>query len=289
MTLALIDASGVRRSWVTEEKSAARAALASASTRAASIARSSSARSSATAICPLTARASARSPSVGGHRSAAGVRDERAVRTASPSRAAARTAATPYRRPTPAGRVAHRDRLPRDDRVDLAPLEGEHVDQRRRQVGHDALRGRVGHERVRDPVHPSRLPLAALGPFPVRGGPRQQRADQRGDHQEHDQRDRVVRARDLERVRRRGEEVVQADEPRDGSDEAADPPAEGDRGRDAQDVDRDRAGRARVDQQRERGRDRGAHDARRPTGTAHRAAPRRFTPGPIDPIMRIAR
>ncbi len=202
--LAVIEASGVRRSWVTEENSAARVRLVSASSLAAS--------------------------ELAGER----LQDLHLGRPQAPSSGHLDHPDGPaVRRQRDGGRLEPVDGAGRRPLPIHPPIVGHQHPAARKpvqrperggQVLQDVVQRLSGQHSRGHVVKGPDLMLAELGHGPLLQGGGQGRTDQRRHHEEHGQGEQVLGLRHRERVRRGREVVVQADE-RDGGGQQGRPQA----------------------------------------------------------------
>ena len=204
----MIDASGVRRSWVTDEKSAARSRFVSASIRASSASDPSRMPSIARAICEASVWITPRSSEV-----IVGWLPSTTTRILT-------ELAILHR---------HRDHVLvairhlavealRDDRAvgeladDLASGEVEELEDRPGEAPEHVFRRHAGAEARAQVMEQPGFALAPLRSRPLLERTREHRADGRRDGEEHREGHEVRRPLDRERVERRREEEVQCEE-----------------------------------------------------------------------------
>ena len=263
VTDALIDASGVRRSCVTLENSAARIWLVSASSCALRTRMSSRARSIARAACFAVASRSACSVAV--NACAPGPRTARTIPNGISPIAMGTVSIGPASWwNAPGGPRSPRSSSAVEHRLDLASDEVERIEQGLREVVEDARELLAREELGGEVAQESRVALSPFGSLPLFQHARDQEPHDERDQQEHDGRHHVFHGRHPERVARRGEEEDVSGE-RQGRGQQPAPHPRGRGGEDhRQEVERDRRDTAgAVDREREARRDRREPDRRR--------------------------
>ena len=231
-----MDASGVRRSCVTLENSAARSWLVSASSCAPRTRMSSRARSIASAACFAVASRSACSVAVNACAPGRAYRPDRAERRVADGdrHGLRRTVVLRNRR-------ADRDRLELlsiQRGVHLASDEVERIEQRLREIVEDARELFAGKELRGEVPEEPRVALSTFGAFPLLEHPRHQEAHDERDEQEHDGRNHVFDGGDPERVARRGEEEDESGERESGGQQPTPHPRRGGGEHDREEIER---------------------------------------------------
>ena len=207
-TEAVIEASGVRRSWVTDEKSAARSRFVSASIRASSASDPSRMPSIARAIWVASVWITPRSSVVSTGCVPFGTATMRPS-----SRSCTAIGMTSSRPPsTLAARALRDDRPVRQLTGDLASREIEQLQDRASEALEHLLGGHPGTEPGAQMVEQPGLALPALGPGALFEDAGQHGANGGGDREEHRERHEVGGLLHRERVERRREEEVQREE-----------------------------------------------------------------------------